>query len=258
MKGGIKYLWGGMSIDMRLFKVLPFILIGTAGCSEEKLDNVTITRLLPKVVSNVESLDFGPVVVLYDSDEEILLINAGRAPLKITDISIEGNEDAIYTISPEVEELAQDESIALNINFEPDTYLPYNRDLIVTSNDEENPEFRIPIFGEGIDGPVPDIHINPQVIDFGLINQGATATEFFELTNVGTGTLEITGVEIEGSSDFTIVNPFAGTHYDQNQSTTVVATYSPTEEGGANAMMTITTNDPDEESITVTLLGNGG
>ena len=105
---------------------------------------------------------------------------------------------------------------------------------------------------------MPDIHINPQVIDFGLINQGATATEFFELINVGTGTLEITGVNIEGSSEFTIVNPFAGTHYDQNQSTTVVATYSPTQEGGANAIMTIHTNDPDEETVTVTLLGNGG
>ena len=40
-----------------------------SGCTEEKLDNVTITRLLPKVVSNVETLDFGPVVVLYDSEE---------------------------------------------------------------------------------------------------------------------------------------------------------------------------------------------
>ena len=244
---------------MQQNQLLPFYLsLALFGCDTDKGNDYTINRLLPKIVSDSETLEFGDIVVLYDADMEFNILNAGRAPLEISSITVEGNNDGVYTILPETAELAVDETLTVGVNFKPATYLPYNRDLVITSNDEENPEFRIPIQGEGIDGPVPDIDITPQVIDFGLVNQGVTATQYFQLSNVGTGVLEITDVQLEGSGEFEIVNGFANSAYQQDQSTTIITNYTPTAEGGANAIIKITTNDPDEENVEITLLGNGG
>lgn len=239
--------------------LLPFTTILLLfGCDSDKSNDYTINRLLPKIVSSTDNIDFGNVVVLYNADNEFQLINAGRAKLQISELTIEDNSDGVYTVIPETAELGVDETLTIGINFEPATFLPYHRELVIRSNDEENPELRIPVRGDGVDGPVPDIALNPQVIDFGLVAQGVTETKAFELSNVGTGLLEIIDVQLDGSTEFQIVNGFTNTAYPQNESATIITTYTPTAEGGANGALRIFTNDPDEEEVVITLLGNGG
>ena len=116
----------------------------------------------------------------------------------------------------------------------------------------------LPLNGEGIVGPVPDIEITPRAVDFGTVAQGQTATQYFTLTNRGTGDLIIESVTIEGAETFALMTDVSGVSYGLEQSSTLVVTYTPTAETGDNAIITIVSNDPDEGEQTVALLGNGG
>jgi hypothetical protein len=235
-----------------------FSLLLLSGCFGNKPDDINITQLYPNLTLSTETIDFEGVIVLYNQDLEFQIINSGLAELEITDMYIDGNEDEMYSIEPSSGEIEPNETLSVLVNFEPDTYRRYDREIIIISNDEEHPEFNIPLLGEGIDGPIPDIEIEPRSIDFGLVSQGLTKTEYFTLTNRGTGALLIDSVVLDGSEAFEVMTNVTGIEYGLEQSSTIVVTYTPSEEGGENATLTFASNDPDEAEQTVILLGNGG
>lgn len=267
----------------------PLVLLA---CTNDKVANTNFRVLTPMIVTSPEVVDFGGVTVPYTGSTSFQIINAGQAVLEIEDIVVlnNGSEDAgpfRFQIIPQTDETtgAEDQQdtasevaetselpygfaeritvmpttqVEVLMHFAPETYRIYQRSLQITSNDTEQPLYDLNVSGEGVDGPVPDIALSPQAVDFGTINNGVTSTQFFTLSNRGSGPLLIEKVTLEGSSSFAIATPFEGVEYGLEQSSTIVVTYSPTEEGGDNATITIESTDPDEPVSTVTLLGNGG
>ncbi len=237
--------------------LLSLMLFPLLSCSGDKLEETQFRELYPTVTLNTESLDF-ETVVLYTDTQEFQIINSGLAELDIASIEIGNNDDAIYTIEPTEGVIEPNQSQTVTVTFEPATYREYNREITITSNDPENGTVVLPLNGEGVVGPVPDIEIAPRAVDFGLVAQGQTGTQYFTLTNRGTGDLIIESVTMEGSENFSIMTDVSGVSYGLEQSSTVVVTYTPTAETGDNATITILSNDPDESEQTVALLGNGG
>jgi hypothetical protein len=240
---------------------IRWIVLGVSlfqlSCTGDKLEDANLRQLYPTLTLTTESVDF-EVVVLYDDSQEFQIINSGLAELEISEIRIDGNDDEIYSIDPTTTIIEPNQSQTVTVHFEPATYREYNRQIVLESNDPENATVTVPLNGEGIDGPVPDIEVTPRAVDFGLVAQGASSTQYFTLTNRGTGDLIIESVTIEGSENFQLMTDVSGVSYGLEQSSTLVASYSPTAETGDNAIITITSNDPDESIQTVTLLGNGG
>lgn len=225
-------------------------------------EEIKLTQLYPQMVLSTEELNM-EVVVLYDGQEEFQIMNTGLAELEVTSISISDNADGMYRLAPIIEEgtlleVEPSEPLTVVVDFEPETYRRYDREIIITSNDPENPEFHLPLNGEGIDGPIPDIHITPRTLDFGTVAQNESELKYFVLSNQGAGDLIIDSIELEGDSAFQLQSDLSGVSYGLEQSANIVVTYSPTEEGGDNASLTITSNDPDEQEQKVVLLGNGG
>ena len=229
----------------------------TLACSSDKTDETNFRNLYPNLTLSTESVDF-EVVVLYSDTQEFQIINSGQARLEIDSIEIDGDQEAVYTIEPSTASIAPNDSQTVNVYFEPKTYREYNREIVIESNDPDQAVTRLPLNGEGVDGPVPDIELTPQAVDFGLVAQGVTSTQYFTLTNRGTGDLVIESVSLEGSENFQLMTNVTGVSYGLEQSSTLVVTYTPTAETGDNALITIESNDPDEAIQTVTLLGNGG
>ena len=231
--------------------------LGMFACSGDKSDETQFRQLYPTVTLGTESIDF-QTVVLYSETQEFQIINSGLAELEVSSISIENNVDGIYVIEPTTAVVNPNESLTVSVYFEPATYREYNRTIVIESNDPENAVVELPLNGEGIVGPVPDIEITPRAVDFGVVAQGQTKTQYFTLTNRGTGDLIVDSVTIEGSETFQLMTDVSGVSYGLEQSSTLVVTYTPTAEVGDNATITIESNDPDEGTQTVTLLGNGG
>lgn len=236
----------------------PLLLLAACGDQVEQ----KFTVIDPDIVAFTPTVDFGGVVVLYDAEAKATVGNVSRAPLTITSISFGDDADGVYTLSYEGTlpiELGEEETLDVNLGFEPATYIDYNRNLIIGSDDPDTPQLFIPLSGSGVDGPIPDIALSPGSVDFGLITAGTRTQKFFTMTNEGEGPLTITGMRIDGAASFSFPSASA-VPFDigPGATTTVIVEYAPTAEGGDNARAVIESNDPDEGSSEVVLLGNGG
>ena len=221
-------------------------------------NDTVINQLTPDIIAAPSTVDFGDVVVLYDSEQVIQVSNAGRAPLSITDIYIEDNDDAVFTVTPALGELEVDDSLGVGITFAPGTYIPYSRDLVLLSNDPDTPELRVPLTGEGVDGPIPDILVTPQSLDFGDVALGATSSTYFTIQNTGDGDLNIGTTTQTGGGAFVIEIDPEGTTLSPGAMTVIPIGYSPTSDVGDSGSFIIESNDPDESAVEMFFLGNGG
>lgn len=243
------------------------IFLALIACNGDVDNNINV--LTPDLFVEGE-VDFGEVVVLYSGDTTLSIANAGRAPLVIDAITITDNSDGVFTIVEDIGDTASldpaagfeieaDESYDLQLNFEPETYISYSRELVITSNDAAGEgETRIALIGEGVDGPVPDILITPQSLDFGTVAIGATSSTYFTVQNTGDGDLNINTTTQTGGGAFNIQIDPEGTTLSPGAMTVVPIDYTPTAESGDNGSFVVESNDPDEPSVEMFFLGNGG
>lgn len=236
------------------------LLLTAAGCGETV--DQKFTAIDPDIVAFTPAIDFGGVIVLYDASTKATIGNASRAPLTISSIGFGDDAEGAFALSFDGElpiELLEDQTLDIGLNFEPATYIDYSRNLIIVSDDPDTPQLFIPVSGAGIDGPIPDIALSPGSVDFGLQTTGTSTSKFFTITNEGEGPLTVTGMRIEGSAAFGFPSP-QSFPFDiaAGATTTVIVDYQPPAEAGDNARVVITSNDPDEGSAEVILLGNGG
>ena len=222
------------------------------GCEPEQQINV----LVPELTTSPEALHFGEVVVDFTEEQTVEVINTGQAPLTAELAFSEfGN---VYTVEPASFELPRGERIDLLVQFTPATYKDYDTSLVFTTNLPETPRVELAITGLGGDGPTPDIHLDPTSLDFDVVAPGDAETLWFTLSNQGDGDLLIGTTEQTGSGAFSLVGDPAYQTIPPDGSTQLIVLYTPTSIDGDNGALTLTSNDPDEPEVQVTLLGNGG
>ncbi|MRR53423.1 MAG: choice-of-anchor D domain-containing protein [Deltaproteobacteria bacterium] len=103
----------------------------------------------------------------------------------------------------------------------------------------------------------PDISVSPGSYDFGNVGVQSTATKTFTIANTGTGSLIVGTITITGS-DFTLgTDGCSGRTVAPSSSCTVQVAFTPTAVGSRSATLSIPSNDPDENPVTVALAGTG-
>ncbi len=215
-----------------------------------------VNPLHPEMVVTPEQVDYGDVVADYIAFGYVEVFNGGRAPLKLSDLHIEG-DDAFVT-GDGAAEVPEDESTKIEVQFWPRTYVDYAATLVFESNDEETPHVEIPLTGTGVPAPTPDITLDTTVIEFADIAAGDNDIQWFTITNVGDDTLVMTDTAQEGSGAFTIVGDPMDSTLGPDESKEVIVQYEPTWDKGDNGSFTIQSNDPDEPEVRVVFIGNGG
>ncbi|MFT5682617.1 MAG: hypothetical protein ACI8RZ_003539 [Myxococcota bacterium] len=246
---------------------LTLIFLLMTACNDKSDNNINV--LTPDLFVE-DVVDFGDVVVLYSGETTLSIANAGRAPLIIDSLSIDGNDDGAFSIIEETGDTASfdpaggfeidaDESYDLVLNFKPETYISYARDLVIQSNNAaDDGETRVTLLGEGVDGPVPDILVTPQSLDFGTVALGAVPSTYFTIQNIGDGDLNIGTTTQTGGGAFVVDIDPENTLLPAGQMTIVPVRYIPTSESGDNGSFIIESNDPDDPSVEMFFLGNGG
>jgi uncharacterized repeat protein (TIGR01451 family) len=104
---------------------------------------------------------------------------------------------------------------------------------------------------------VPDITVIPPEINFGSVKVGSSGvTRTVTVRNDGTADLYISGITID-SNQFDITSGENITKLMPGTSANITVIFRPTSSGGKSGAMTITSNDPDEGTVGVTLSGTG-
>ncbi|MCH8569156.1 MAG: choice-of-anchor J domain-containing protein [Balneolales bacterium] len=108
----------------------------------------------------------------------------------------------------------------------------------------------------------PILAVTPLTHDFGTVNVGNTsASQVFTISNTGGGTLTVQPDDISitgpGAELFTFVNLEESVTLATGETATVSATFSPVSAGSFEASIEVTSDDGDDNQVSVSLAGTG-
>ena len=101
----------------------------------------------------------------------------------------------------------------------------------------------------------PDIAVDPEFIDFGEVYLNENAEQILTISNEGDGDLTITGIDVAGEFFSIVLNNEDQHVIEPRSSMEVPVGFAPEVRGEFEGEITITSNDPDEEVVTVPLNG---
>jgi hypothetical protein len=232
---------------MHLVALMPWLL----GCTPE----TNVSALTPEIAVVSDVVAFGDQAVLYEVESSNFISNAGRVDLELS-LTLSGDEYGVFGLPVTSMTVAPDTTWTMPVTFLPDEYLDYSGLIEVTTNDPERPLVLISLTGTGVPAPAPDIALSSLTLDFGFVT--TTSTNFITLSNQGDADLVLGAVTQTGSGAFILSTDPSGQTIGPGDDYPILITYAPTTDTGDNGTLTITSDDPDEPELQVTLLGNGG
>ena len=128
----------------------------------------------------------------------------------------------------------------------------FDADLVIASNDPVSPEVTVPTHLHVIGAP--DIGVSNPFLNFGQVFVGGSATMNLGVSNSGTDLLVVSNIASANPAYSTDITSFS---LAPGQSQNVVVSFSPTANGQLIAPITISSNDPDEASLAVFMVGEG-
>ncbi len=141
-------------------------------------------------------LAFGQGVTGNVHDRELRIRNTGNDILEVSAISIDG-DDVFYLDEPEkdVFEIDPGGEVIIYVYFKPAEEQEYSANLVVESNDPDQPEAMLALSGVGV-LEAAIIHLSTDIIDFGEVELDAVSEETLRITNTGnlSLTLQMPGV----------------------------------------------------------------
>lgn len=234
------------------------LLVLVAGCAGPE---TTVNKLYPDIAVAPLAVDFGEIEVSDSGTQLVQVINAGRVDLQITDVTVKNNDDdetPIFSATPSTATVPEEESMGIQITFAPLAYETYAHTLVIHSDDPDSPEFEVALSGIGTDGPIPDIALDCDTLDFGDVAPSDTATGYCTINNEGDGPLNIASSLQTGSGAFQLATYPDGQRLAEGDYFLVVIDYAPVHDLGDRGVITIASDDPDEGEVDIELIGNGG
>ncbi|MBT7790071.1 MAG: choice-of-anchor D domain-containing protein, partial [Calditrichaeota bacterium] len=190
-------------------------------------------------------LEWGTDFVLLNRD------NSLRSVRSINNNNTNRDEEVVWFSSTPTEGVvlpSSSEEIALTFRFGDLEIGDYSGDLIFTSNDEGSNNLAVNIL---LQVSLPIFTVEPHALDFGTVDLETSNDLAFTIHNNGNADLVVTDISFDGglfTSDF--ANEFAVGAQSTND---VTINFSPQAEGDFDGTVTVTTNDPRNETETVSL-----
>ncbi len=206
---------------------------------------------VPGISVTPAEIDFGTLVLGQSSERALTVRNTGSAELSV--VSVKTNDPAFTVIGETAFTLAPGASSKLTIRFLPTAVGQRQVNLIIESNDTNQPTLSVVLSGRVVG--VSSIVVEPTSIDFGTVLLGQSADEAVTVRNTGSANLVVSKVQ-SSSLAFVLVGDSA---FDlaPGASKTIAIQFSPTVSGQAQASLTVESNDSSRPQVTVPLSGVG-
>ena len=230
--------------------------------------------------TSADGTDFGVSPVGANTTQNFIISNSGTATLMLTGASpfveITGSPYFSVTAIPNNTIAPSGGSTNFTINYNPLATGTHTATISIANNDSDENPYTFTVRGVATNTPrpemdvvgngvsIPDNDTTPDTADdtnFGTATVGATRVKAFDINNIGTATLNLTGP----SPHITISGANAGQFYVAtvpastigiSETTTFQIGYNPTAAGTHNAIITIANNDSDENPYNFNVRGN--
>ena len=185
------------------------------------------------------------------SEEELTISNNGDELLIVSDIYSSQPE---FTVDPSSLYVSPGESEIVTVTFSPPEVGIYSANIIIESDDPDEPVVQVPVTGEGV-LPIPAIEVTPAEIVWDSLEVGTSDNEMLLVKNVGYGPLTVSDIISTNAPTFT-ASPTNFT-LEPGELKVVAATFSPTEEGFFEGTLQVFSDDPENEQVDVPVSGTG-
>jgi len=216
---------------------------------------------------NDDDLSFGTVPVGNSLSGEVVILNTGATDLNITEIT---SDNSVFTVTPALATISSGQSQVLTVTFTPAALQLYSGANLTISYDDSS-DYTLAMSGTGsVSTAKPDIEVldtqsnSLETLAFSdtIIDGQGTAT--FLITNTGASSLTVTSAVISGtdSSAFQVVQTNIADKSSDDYSVAadgqraIQVKFLPTSAGAHDAVLTLTSSDPDESVVQIQLSGN--
>lgn len=218
---------------------------------------------LPHISLSAGSLAFGDVAICLSKPLTLSIHNSGAVALTVSAIGTGGPP---FSVSPSNLVVGAGATLPVTVTYTPTALGPANGSLTITCDDPANAHPSVTLSGNGLPTPPPAISVSPTSLNF-----GPTPLQYWIglwVTVANTSPCQALSVDLatSGTPFFvtdglpTTVTPTSvPVHQDipGNTSHKFAVIFSATTLGAANGVLTITSNDPANPTVTVSLTGNG-
>lgn len=206
------------------------------------------------VLNLVTSVNFGNVGVNKQKDTIIIVKNQSEGAFEITNVSISGNDQTSFSIDPRTNlgVLNPSESDTIYCKFSPTAKGEKNAFLNITINNMPSANSIVNLTGAGV---AQQITINPNSLIFGKVTAGTNKDTTFTIGNSGNWVLRVNSISLSGANSQNFSLSGFTTPFDIVAGGTKIVTvrYISSVSGLKNATVTITSDDPDSPTKTISL-----
>ena len=207
----------------------------------------------PDIDVDPVALQYGQVQVGFSLALTSTISNTGNADLELGALSLVGSSDFAITVDPSNQTLAPGGSTTVEATYTPTNAGSDQAQIQIPSNDPDEPTVSVDL--TGAEEPVPDIVVDPLLIDFGQVDLGMSPSDTVAVSNVGGASLTVSALTLSGSSDFSLSAPTLPGTIAPGQTKYVTVIYTPSDEIADTGTLTVVSDDPDEPSVDVSLSG---
>jgi hypothetical protein len=144
---------------------------------------------------------------------------------------------------------------SVEVTFSPEQAGEYHGSLAIVSDDPFNGEVQVGLFGVAVDPSPADIEVSAMGHDFGELEIGRNTDWEITVANIGGEALNVEAPHIEGDG-FT-VSPGGAFSLGVGEATALTVTFAPDDTGAFEATLHLTSNDEDEQVVSIALQGYG-
>ncbi len=206
----------------------------------------------------VSAVDFGSVAVGARVSRDVLVRNAGDAPLtvgSVASLAVPATPFAIADNACTGQTLAAGATCPITVTFKPTGEAGAMQAFDIVSSDTAHPRIIVQLLGTG--APAADIR-TAEALVFPETPVGDSAQVGLLVTNVGRGPLEVRSIAATGDgfgvADDAVFTVAAGESVER------FMRFAPAAEGTLTGQLVITSNDPDqpEQVVTMTAIALAG
>ncbi len=224
---------------------------------------LTGTGLAPNIAGPLDKVKFHTVFIGQEKERKFRIRNDGNADLVVDRITIGGSNGRHYRLDTmEVPfQLEPGEDKQFTGIFAPDTIGVLRGLVRFYSNDPDKERLGVGLLGEGQVDPSlrPEVVVEPTSLDYDSVAVGASVARAITVRNDSAGVLEVSGAVFTGpdADQWQFGSGAPPFSLLQGASQTVAIRFSPTSLGDKVAQVELSSNDPEQPTVVVSLTGTG-
>lgn len=144
-------------------------------------------------------LDFGRVSLMAPSRRVVQIANVGYAELEV--MNVVNTATGTFSAPSVGRFLSRGGVYDLIVEFQPTSAGRVGGELIINSDDQDEPAVHVQLIGQGVPVPACEFQVVPDRMRFGIVQRGRTTSRAFEVRNTGMAECIVTSARVLPSSD---------------------------------------------------------